>query len=243
MTSLNEKKIKTFIKTRQKVSENTKLAYFYDLRAFVQFLDGKTLTQTQLNLFQLELQNLAKSSQHRKITHINTFLKYLYQEGELDQFFELKAAAYQSRDLSHKEKSQAKRLELSPYYQQIQNPGDLIVLLMLEFGLKPSEIQQLKWTDFNWDFKIVSISNGGLKRILPIRDKFARLARPIQNADELFSKSRQFLHYELKKSTDLSSAQLREQYILRRVAERATIYELAENLGLRSVYALEKYYR
>ncbi|MFZ1302958.1 MAG: site-specific tyrosine recombinase XerD, partial [Lactococcus raffinolactis] len=64
---MNEQTIKAFIDSRQKASENTKLAYFYDLRAFVTFLDGKDLTQTQLNLYQLELQALATSSQHRKI--------------------------------------------------------------------------------------------------------------------------------------------------------------------------------
>ena len=41
---MNEQTIKAFIDSRQKASENTKLAYFYDLRAFVTFLAGKDLT-------------------------------------------------------------------------------------------------------------------------------------------------------------------------------------------------------
>ena len=61
--------------------------------------------------------------------------------------------------------------------------------------------------------------------------------------DELFTKSRQFLHYELKKTTSLSSASLREQYILQRVAEKMSIYKLAESLGLKSIQTLDKYYR
>ena len=240
---LNEQTIKAFIDSRQKASENTKLAYFYDLRAFVTFLAGKDLTQTQLNLYQLELQALATSSQHRKITNINTFLKYLYQNGKLPRFYELYLVPYQHQDEQNADQKRPQLLDVSQYYQQVQKPGDLIALVILEFGLKPSEIQSLKWSEFNWDFKILTVATGGLKRILPIRDKFARLVRPIKNADELFSKSRQFLHYELKKTSSLTSAQLREQYILQRVAERVSIYDLAKNLGLKSIHSLDKYYR
>ena len=243
MRLLNEQTIKAFIDSRQKASENTKLAYFYDLRAFVSFLAGKDLTQTQLNLYQLELRSLAPSSQHRKVTNINTFLKYLYQNGKLAHFYELHLVTYQQQAQQNSDKERPQLLDISQYYQQVQKPGDLIALLILEFGLKPSEIQSLKWSDFDWDFKILTVATGGLKRILPIRDKFARLARPIKNAYELFIKSRQFLHYELKKTSDLTSVQLREQYILQRVAERVSIYDLAKNLGLKSIHSLDKYYR
>ncbi len=150
---------------------------------------------------------------------------------------------YQHQDEQNADQKRPQLLDVSQYYQQVQKPGDLIALLILEFGLKPSEIQSLKWSEFNWDFKILTVATGGLKRILPIRDKFARLVRPIKNADELFSKSRQFLHYELKKTSSLTSAQLREQYILQRVAERVSIYDLAKNLGLKSIHFLDKYYR
>lgn len=243
MTSLNENTIKTFIASRQQVSENTKLAYFYDLRAFLHFLDGQAITQAQLNLFQLALKSFAQSTQQRKVTNINTFLKYLYQTGELTHFYELAPVISLGQNLSTKDTASIKRLEVQHLYHAIQKPGDLIALLILEFGLKPSDIQNLSWSDFNWDYKIVTITSHQLKRILPIRDKFARLARPIQNADDLFSKSRQFLHYELKRTTPLSATALREQYILQRVAENTAIQDLAENLGLKSSQTLEKYYR
>lgn len=243
MILLNEKKIKAFINTRQQLSENTKLAYFYDLRAFIKFVDGKPLTQTILNLFQLELRTLAPASQHRKVSTINLFLKYLYQSGDITQYYELESIS----PLAHRQTSQTeyrgRLIDVTPYYHQVQKPGDLLVLLILEFGLKPSEIQSLKWADFNWDFKILTVGGNGIKRILPIRERFSRLARPIKNGDELFTKSRQFLHYELKKSTSLSSTLLREQYILQRVAEKMSIYKLAESLGLKSIQTLDKYYR
>ena len=131
---LNEQTIKAFIDSRQKASENTKLAYFYDLRAFVTFLAGKDLTQTQLNLYQLELQALATSSQHRKITNINTFLKYLYQNGKLPRFYELYLVPYQHQDEQNADQKRPQLLDVSQYYQQVQKPGDLIALLILEFG-------------------------------------------------------------------------------------------------------------
>ena len=210
-TLLNEKKINTFISTRQTVSENTKLAYFYDLRAFIKFLDNRPLTQTLLTLFQIELQKLAPASQHRKITHINRFLKYLYQSGDIDQFFELPVTKQHEKNLSTQPKSLAV-LDFSSYYQKLQTPGEFILLLIIEFGLKPSEIQTLRWHEFNWEFKILTVKDKGITRVLPIRDRFARLVRPLQNADELFSKSRQFLYYELKKTTPLTAKELREQY-------------------------------
>lgn len=243
MILLNEKKIKAFINTRQQLSENTRLAYFYDLRAFIKFVDDKPLTQTVLNHFQLELRTLAQASQHRKVTTINQFLKYLYQSGDIAHFYELAAISMQASRKRSQSKEVARLLDVSDFYHQVQKPGDLIVLLILEFGLKPSEIQTLKWLDFNWDFKILTVGNHGIKRILPIRERFSRLARPIKNADELFTKSRQFLHYELKKTTSLTSASLREQYILQRVTEKMSIYKLAENLGLKSIQTLDKYYR
>ena len=243
MRLLNEKKIEAFINTRQQLSENTKLAYFYDLRAFIKFVDGKPLTQTVLNLFQLELRALAPASQHRKVSTINLFLKYLYQSGDLTQYYELQAITLQAHGKLSQSKQGIRILDVTSYYHQIQKPGDLLVLLILEFGLKPSEIQMLKWIDFNWDFKILTVGSNGIKRILPIRERFSRLARPIKNGDELFTKSRQFLHYELKKTTSLTSASLREQYIIQRVAEKMSIYKLAESLGLKSIQTLDKYYR
>ena len=242
MTLLNEKKINTFINTRQTVSENTKLAYFYDLRAFVKFLDERPLTQTLLTLFQIDLQKLAPASQHRKITHINRFLKYLYQNGDIDQFFELPVTIQPEHRLTRSTKPLV-LMDFSKYYQKLQTPGEFILLLIIEFGLKPSEIQTLKWHEFNWDFKILTVKDKGLTRVLPIRDRFSRLVRPLQNADELFSKSRQFLYYELKKTTTLTAKELREQYILQRVSEHISIYALAELLGLKSIHTLDKYYR
>lgn len=242
MTLLNEKKINTFINSRQLTSENTRLAYFYDLRTFVNFLDERPLTQTLLTLFQIELQQLAPASQLRKTTHINRFLKYLYQTGDLDQFYELPKNTQYKRDI-YQETKPFKLVDFSSFYQKMQTPGEFILLLIVEFGLKPSEIQSLRWRDFNWEFKILTVTDKGLTRVLPIKDRFSRLVKPLKNADELFSKSRQFLYYELKKTTDLTAKDLREQYILQRVAEHTSIYVLAELLGLKSIHTLDKYYR
>ncbi|GFH40007.1 tyrosine recombinase XerD-like protein [Lactococcus insecticola] len=249
---MNEKKIRQFIDTRTRASENTKLAYYYDLRSFVSFVTSPVpehnegLTQTQLNLYQASLLKLAKSSQQRKITNINLFLKYLYQSGDMPHFYELQHVAADAfgRE-NHKSAGTTQSIvNLDIYYQKVLQPGDLIALLILEFGLKPYEIQQLHWRDFDWNFKILTFENSsGLKRILPIRERFARLVRPIKNADELFAKSRQFLHYELKKTSSLTSSDLREFYIRQRVSEKIAITELTELLGLKSSHSLEKYYR
>ena len=72
---------------------------------------------------------------------------------------------------------------------------------------------------------------------------YKRQVKAINNADELFAKSRQFLYTELKKFTNYSSKEIREQYILHQVKAGKSIYELATLLGLTTITTLEKYYR
>lgn len=47
----------------------------------------------------------------------------------------------------------------------------MIALLILEMGLLPSEILQLKVADVNLDFQIIRIEKAGQKRIVPIPDQ------------------------------------------------------------------------
>ncbi|XHB95354.1 hypothetical protein AAFF39_10685 [Lactococcus garvieae] len=87
---------------------------------------------------------------------------------------------------------------MSSVYKPVTSPGHFLAFLILEFGLTFSEIQHLRWENFNWKFRILTVEKAGLKRVLPIRDKFALYTQRINNADELFTKSRQFLYLELK---------------------------------------------
>lgn len=222
-------------------SENTRLNYYYDLMTFYHFFDQKTLNETSLALFRASFEHTAPSAQRRKISCVNQFLLYLYHNGKVEHYFHLEQVA--KTEKQDKKRANPKYKEFPEFYQPMTSVGQFIAILILEFGLNFSEIQQLRWENFNWTFKILTIDKKGMTRVLPIREKFALRVKSITNADELFSKTRQFLYLELKKYTNYSSKELREQYILRQIRSGKTIYELAELLGLSTIVTLEKYYR
>ena len=234
-----ENEIDSFLASR-KVSQSTKTNYFYDLKGFHQFFAEKDFNETSLALFQATLKKLSPAAQRRKVSSINQYLLFLYQEGKVTHYCKLE----RPETVAEKPKNVHPRFKEFPeFYGPMTAPGQFLALLILEFGLNFSEIRNLKWENFDWQFKILTVEKGGMKRILPIREKFAIRVRGITNADELFSKSRQFLYLELKKYTSYSLKELREQYILRQIRSGKTIYELAQLLGLSTIATLEKYYQ
>lgn len=222
-------------------SENTKSNYFYDLMQFHTFLRDKEISENVLEVYRLSLKDKSAAAQKRKISSANQYLLYLYNRNRLTHFYKIK----QVEALPKADRKPFKPVirEFSEFYVPLDLPGQFLALLILEFGLNFSEIQHLKWDNFDWNFKVLTIEKNEIKRILPIREKFAIRVRGLKNADELFQKSRQFLYVELKKFTSYSSKEIREQYILRQIRSGKTIYEVAELLGLATTITLEKYYR
>lgn len=238
MTLANE--IEGFLASKH-FSENTKSNYTYDLTNFHAFFKNRKLTANGLELYKSSLGNHSIAAQKRKISSTNQYLLYLYNAGSLERFYKIQQV--QSTGKKEENRLNPYFKEFPEFYLPLNSLGQFLALLILEFGLNFSEIQQLKWKNFDWNFKILTVEKNGMKRILPIREKFALRVKGITNADELFSKSRQFLYIELKKFTPISSKEIREQYILRQIRSGKTIYELAGLLGLTTVVTLEKYYR
>ncbi|MDR0297337.1 MAG: site-specific tyrosine recombinase XerD [Streptococcaceae bacterium] len=220
------------------LSNNSRQAYTYDLKQFCDFFETREINATTLDLFQKQIAKLAPAAQKRKTSTANQFLSFLYQERLVSDYFQLK-----------KNKIPLKKSEIPPlrdfstYYGPIQSTGQFLACLILQTGLTPAEIGQISWSDFNWRFNVLTLTTGGIKRNISLEPKFAVRAKTIQNADELFHKTRQYLHLELKKFTPYTARELREQYILRCVKEKRTIYMLAETLGLKTTATLEKYYK
>ncbi|MBL3715305.1 site-specific tyrosine recombinase XerD [Lactococcus muris] len=220
-------------------SENTKSNYLYDLRNFAEFFEKKSISRESLLLYRQSLKKLTVAAQRRKISSANQFLSYLYEKNLLKELHKIQQVSAKKKAVKQK----AELKNLSAIYRPVTSPGHFLAFLILEFGLTFAEIQQLRWENFNWKFKILTVEKAGLKRVLPIRDKFALYTQRINNADELFVKSRQFLYLELRKYTDMTAKELREQYILKQVRAGKTVYELAEALGLSTTTTLEKYYK
>ncbi len=222
-------------------SENTRSNYYYDLVSMYHFLEDKVVSEESLELYKHQLSKLSASAQRRKISSANQYLLYLYQNQKIDHFYKIDQIAQKEKKQAHSYRPMIK--EFPEFYGPMTCPGQFLALLILEFGLNFAEIQKLKWENFNWKFKYLTVEKSGIKRVLPIREKFAMRVKAISNADELFSKSRQFLYTELKKFTHYSSKEIREQYILHQVKAGKTIYELSALLGLSTTTTLEKYYR
>jgi len=231
-----QEEIANFLATKP-LSKNSRASYSYDLQQFARFFDERELTEASLMVFRKSLSELTVAAQKRKISAINQFLLYLYEAKILPDYFRLKKVEGLSG-----EESLPTYLDLSAYYGPIKSPGHFIMLLILETGLTPAEIQQLQWSDFDWRFNILTIKFG-LKRVIRLNSKFAIRVKTIKNADELFAKSRQALHLELKKFTHYTARELRIQFILRQRREGKTIYEVAQTLGLKSTMTLEKYFK
>ena len=222
-------------------SKNTSLNYTYDLRKFATFMENRDFNQQNLDIYKKTLQTsgLSDNAVRRKISSINQFIKYLYEEKTLDSLFIIN----QDNKRRQQKVELPSLVDTSKFYGQMTSVGHFIALLILEFGLSPSEIRQLKWSNFDMNFRLLTIEKNGVKRVLPISNKFILITKSITNANDVFSKSRQFLFNELKKFTDLTAKDLREQYILQQVKSGQTIGELASNLGLKSMTSLEKYYK
>jgi len=222
-------------------SENTRSNYYYDLVYLQAFFEDKSVTEEALELYKHQLSKLSPAAQRRKISSANQYFLFLYENKKINQFFKIKQVVQKKTQSSESYHPMIK--EFPEFYGPLSCPGQFLALLILEFGLNFAEIQKLKWENFNWNFKYLTIEKAGIKRVLPIREKFAIRVKAIKNADELFAKSRQFLYTELKKFTNYSSKEIREQYILHQVKAGKTIYELANLLGLSTITTLEKYYR
>ncbi|MDR0200028.1 MAG: site-specific tyrosine recombinase XerD [Streptococcaceae bacterium] len=232
------KEIPAFLETKA-LSENSKSNYTYDLKHFCTFMTSHGLTQSAIDLYRKQLSQFAPSAQKRKVSAVNQFLRYLYQKEILDDYFQLTAA-----DPIADNKGLPPLLDLSSFYGPIKSTGQFLATLILETGLTPSEICALHWSDFNWRFNILEVTSAnGKKRALGLQNKFAVRAKLIRNGDDLFSKTRQYIHVELKKFTHYTARELREQFILRQIKSGSDIYDLQRMLGLSTIITLERYFK
>lgn len=241
-----KEEITTFLEGKN-LSENSKTAYFYDLEQFVDVTHAK-ITETNLRIYQASIADFKPSVQKRKLSAVNQFLHYLYKQRLISDFYRLelpKVGIPKGHDVEI--------LDLSDFYADTnQYNGRLIALLILEMGLLPSEILQLKVADVNLDFQIIRIEKAGQKRIVPIPDQLIGELETTLEGTYLLEKngksySRQWGFRQLeaflieKNQATLSAQSLREQYILRQREQGVELYEIARNLGLKTMMTLEKY--
>ena len=229
------------------ISENSKLAYSYDLEQFAETIHGR-VTETNLRIYQASIKDFKAAVQKRKLSAVNQFLLYLYQQKKVDEFHRLVLPK-----ISIAKEQESELLDLSSFWQESQIPqGRLMALLILEMGLLPSEILQVRVADVNLDFQILQIEKAGQKRVIKIPDSLTAELEAYLTGSYLFEKkgkaySRQWGFRQLEAflleqgQENLSAQSLREQFILRQREKGVSIYDIARDLGLKTVITLEKY--
>lgn len=239
--------ISAFLEEKQGLSVNSKQSYKYDLEQFLDLV-GERISETSLKIYQAQLSNFKISAQKRKVSACNQFLYFLYQKGEIGTFYRLELPKQ-----AEKKQVQSELLDLSSFWQESAYPeGRLLALLIVEFGLLPSEILALKTSDVNLDFQVLRINKASQQRILSLPTNLLGELEPLMGQTYLFEKagkpySRQWAFRQLEAFLkergfpELSAQGLREQFILRQIEEKVDLYEIAKKLGLKTVMTLEKY--
>ena len=235
--------LKDFIASKD-LSENSRKSYSYDLQQFARQIDGQ-ISPSKIKLYQQSLVELKPSARKRKLSAVNQFLLYLYEEGQVDSYHRLK-----SHEKVRIEAKQQEILNLTSFVQADSSPGKWIALLILELGLTPSEIARIKLADLDLEFQVIRLQKSDQVRILPLPEVLLAWLRQTSSdrlkETYLFDKkgqpySRQFL--KQVGFSDLTAQKLREQYILREVQKGTSLFDLMKKLGLKSPLTLEPYYK
>lgn len=229
------------------LSSNSQAAYQYDLEQFRQLVSG-AIDNNSLRQYQQFLTSLKPSVQKRKLSAVNQFLYYLYQQQQIRTYYKLNLSlrtvdlpiTYRSRDLSPL-RSETNKLD-----------GQLIALLIAELGLLPNELQELKSQAINLDFKVITVMRGRDKRVLKLPEFLLPYLKGHLSGVYLFDKkgnsySRQWFYNQLTTFlrevglADMTAQKLRDQFILKKLAEGSHLTDIAQQLGIKSVITLEKY--
>ena len=212
--------IASFIDQKE-LSENSQSAYFYDLDQFIESIHGK-VTPTNLRIYQASIKDFKPAVQKRKLSAVNQFLYYLYQERFISEYHRLVLPKIQPAKTHDRE-----LLDLTHFWEESTNPqGRLMALLILEMGLLPSEILQVKVEDIQLDFHVIRVGKDGQKRVLkvpePLLDELQLFLDGIylfDNKGKCYSRQWGFRQLEAflieKGNQDLSAQSIREQYILK----------------------------
>lgn len=229
------------------ISQASKQSYAYDLEQFMSLVEGR-INDTSLLYYQAFLTSLTVSAQKRKHSAVNQFLLYLYETGDLERYYRLKAVretmpvakSYEVLDLDFLTAD-------SPHRE-----GRLVASFLGLMGLTLKEMSELTGEAIDSDFKILKVSRNGHVRILPLPELILQQLPQLAKEAYLFGGqkpySRQWFFLQLKAYLDsqglaqLTAQALRQQFILHQIADGQSAFALAKQLGLKSTQTLEKYF-
>lgn len=238
--------IEAFIQSK-KVSLNSQKSYTYDLQQFVATIKGD-IHQQSLLLYQQSLMSLKPAAQKRKRSAVNQFLYFLYETGQVDQFYKLQTVV---EPVSVKKRVEKEDLSLL-FAETSWLDGQRIALLMALLGLTPGEIAGLISENINLEFQVLTVQKGSSKRVLSLPREIVPYLSGHLSGYYLFDKkgstySRQWFFNRLTEfvqsigKVDWTAQKLREQYILTQLERGRSLDQIAKQLGLKTSMSLEKF--
>lgn len=231
---------------QKSLSKNSGLSYGYDLQQFLEVCKEQ-VSPTSLAYYQTFLKGLKPNAQRRKLSAVNQFLYFLYQEGSLERFYKLTV------DVPHTAAAAVTVEDISILLEPTAYPlGQLMALLVAYLGLQPAELAHLTWQDVDKEFRMLTVERDGHRRVLTIPVELLPFLEQEEGASYLFDRkgkpySRQWFFNQLSAYTaslgkpQWTAQKLREQYIVRQLKSGVPELELARQLGLKSTLSLEKY--
>lgn len=235
-----------FLATKH-LSDNSRAAYAYDLEQFINRVDNQ-ISQTKLQVYETFLLDLKPTARNRKVSAVNQFLYYLYQQGAVADFYRLQAGQTPA-----KSRNEVVLRDWDLLWQEtVHHQGQLAALLIWTLGLTPSELLAIRVEDLQLDFQVLTVRKGDLMRVLNLPDRLLPYLANQLGQVYLFDKkgqpfSRQWLFRTLStyltslNLSEMTAQKLREQHILAQLAAGVSVSTLAKNLGLKSPTSLEKY--
>ncbi|MFS1663052.1 site-specific tyrosine recombinase XerD [Streptococcus sp. zg-JUN1979] len=244
-----QRAIETFLEGKS-LSLNSQKSYGYDLEQFITVTRGE-ISPDKLRLYESFLDGQAPSVAKRKQSTVNQFLWFLYEKE-----FILKAYRLQVRKRLVREETSPQLIDKSLFYQETDyKVGQLIALLMIELGLTPAELADLKCEDISLDFKTIRLVRLMRLRVLEVKEELLPyLSKQLSNTKPyLFSHqgkaySRQWYFKQLRAFLvsigleEESAKSLRVQYILHEKEAGLSASTIARQLGLQSAITVEKYF-
>lgn len=233
----------------KKLSLNSQKSYAYDLEQFCSQL-GEVLDEHSLRLYQERLTSLKPAARKRKVSAVNQFLYFLYEEGIVERFYKVKLDS-----LPHQERQVPQVMDWAVLYEPTPLlAGRLIALLIVELGLTPSEIALLEVTKIDKEFRVLTVAKGATVRVIELPESLLSYLEWSSEQTYLFDRgghpySRQWLFNQLNTYlqqiglADMTAQKLREQFILKEKAKGVSVMALAKKLGLKTPVTLEKYYK
>lgn len=241
--------IEAFLDSKR-LSANTRAAYSSDLQQLARSLSG-AVDDLGLKLYQDSLSQLSVTAQRRKLSAINQFLFFLYEEGHIDQYHRLALPPLESKEepSTPDQALLAKDvLQTTTQYPQ----GQILVALILETGLQATEIIQLRSSDLQPALGLLQVGQSGKRRVLELGARLSQELAQTSQASYIFEHqgkpyTRQWVFLQIKAYleeqglTQHSPQSLREQYIFKALQAGVDLLTIADNLGLRSLHSIEKY--